>query len=86
MGLVNAVLPDAELMTHAEGKVAQLAAQPASAIRATKALMRRWTQARVAEILATESAQFGERLGTPEFAEAVSAFFERRKPDFARFD
>ena len=86
IGLVNAVLPDAELMAYAEGKVAQLAAQPAAAIRATKALMRKWTAARVAEVLATESQLFGERLASPEFAEAARAFFEKRKPDFSRFE
>ena len=86
IGLVNAVLPDIELFGHAENKVAQLAAQPAAAVRATKALMRKWTEARVAEVLAAESEMFGERLGSPEFAEAAKAFFERRKPDFSRFD
>ena len=85
-GLVNAVLPDSELMAHAERKIAQLAAQPAGAIRATKALMRKWTSARVAEVLATESDAFGERLASREFAEAAGAFFEKRKPDFSRFD
>jgi enoyl-CoA hydratase/carnithine racemase len=86
IGLVNAVLPDAELFAYAETKVAQLAAQPASALRATKALMRRWSAERVKEVLAAESEAFGERLGSPEFAEAARAFFERRKPDFSRFD
>ncbi|MEO8135432.1 MAG: enoyl-CoA hydratase [Betaproteobacteria bacterium] len=85
-GLVNAVLPDAELMPYVEAKVAQLAAQPAGAIRATKALMRKWTGARVAEVIAAESQVFGERLASPEFAEAARAFFEKRKPDFSRFD
>ena len=86
MGLVNAVLPDAELMSHAESKVAQLAMQPPAAIRATKALMRRWSATRVAEVLKTEAEMFGERLASPEFAEAARAFFEKRKPDFSRFD
>ena len=86
IGLVNAVLRDDELFAHAETKVAQLAAQPAAAIRTTKALMRRWTAERTKEILAAESAAFGERLASPEFAEAARAFFERRKPDFSRFD
>jgi enoyl-CoA hydratase/carnithine racemase len=85
-GLVNAVLPDAELLAFAETKVAQLAAQPAAAIRATKALMRRWTATRTAEVLEAESQLFGERLASPEFGEAARAFFEKRKPDFSRFD
>lgn len=86
IGLVNAVVPDADLMTHAEARIAKLAAQPAAAIRATKALMRRWTASRVAEVLQAESELFGARLGSPEFAEAAKAFFEKRKPDFSTFD
>ena len=86
IGLVNAVVADTELMTIAEAKAARLAEQPAAAIRATKALMRRWSATRVAEVLAAESAMFGERLSSPEFAEAAKAFFEKRKPDFSRFD
>lgn len=86
VGLVNAVVTDVELMTVAEAKAARLAQQPAAAIRATKALMRKWSAARVAEVLAAESAMFSERLASPEFAEAAKAFFEKRKPDFSRFD
>ena len=86
LGLVNEVLPDGDLFAYAEGKVAQLAAQPGAAVRTTKALMRRWTAERVKEVLAAESAAFGDRLGSPEFAEAARAFFEKRKPDFSRFD
>ena len=86
IGLVNGVLPDAELFGYVEAKVAQLAAQPAAAIRATKALMRKWTAAQIAQVLEAESELFGERLASPEFAEAARAFFEKRKPDFSRFD
>jgi enoyl-CoA hydratase/carnithine racemase len=86
IGLVNAVLPDAELFAHAEAKLAQLVAQPAAAVRQTKALMRRWNAERVKEVLKAESEAFSERLAAPEFAEAAKAFFERRKPDFSRFD
>jgi len=86
IGLINAVLPDAELFAHAESRVAQLAAQPAAAVRTTKALLKRWTAGQIKEVLAAESEAFGARLGSPEFAEAAKAFFERRKPDFSRFD
>ena len=85
-GLVNAVVPDAELMSIAESKAAKLAAQPAAAIRATKALMRKWSAGRVNEVLNAEVEMFGERLASPEFAEAARAFFEKRKPDFSQFD
>ena len=41
---------------------------------------------RVAEVLEAESALFGERLASAEFAEAARAFFEKRKPDFSQFE
>jgi enoyl-CoA hydratase/carnithine racemase len=31
-----------------------------------------------------ESTTFTERLDSPEVKEAISAFFEKRKPDFSR--
>jgi enoyl-CoA hydratase/carnithine racemase len=86
MGLVTDVLADESLFAHAEAKVAQLVAQPAAAVRTAKALMKRWTADQVKAVLEAEAAIFGERLGSPEFAEAARAFFERRKPDFSRFD
>jgi hypothetical protein len=32
-----------------------------------------------------EAAVFASRLQSPELAEAVSSFFERRQPDFSKF-
>jgi enoyl-CoA hydratase/carnithine racemase len=83
---VSEVLADESLFAHAEAKVAQLVAQPAAAVRGAKALMKRWTADQVKVVLEAEAAAFGERLASPEFAEAARAFFERRKPDFSRFD
>ena len=40
---------------------------------------------RVAEAMAEEGKVFSERLSSPEAREAMTAFFEKRKPDFSRF-
>ena len=82
-GIVTAVVSD--VMGEAEKAAKALAALPPESIRLTKRLMR----ARYAEALAAtideETRIFTERLSSPEAKEAMSAFLEKRKPDFSRF-
>jgi enoyl-CoA hydratase/carnithine racemase len=82
-GIVTAVVSD--VMGEAEKAAKALAALPPESIRLTKRLMR----ARYAETLAAtideETRIFTERLSSPEAKEAMSAFLEKRKPDFSRF-
>jgi enoyl-CoA hydratase/carnithine racemase len=82
-GIVTAVVSD--VMGEAEKAAIALAALPPESIRLTKRLMR----ARYAEALAAtideETRIFTERLSSPEAKEAMSAFLEKRKPDFSRF-
>ena len=47
--------------------------------------MRQPYQARVFEAMLAEGKVFRERLASPEAREAMTAFFEKRKPDFSRF-
>jgi enoyl-CoA hydratase/carnithine racemase len=85
IGLINAIVPAAELAAVVAGKAKTLAAKPPGALRDAKALM----NAGAAEIRAhivTEAKIFGERLKSPEFKEAATAFFEKRAPDFSRFN
>lgn len=84
-GLVNAVLPEAELLDTALRKARQLAAQPSSSVRLTKALMKRPMEAAVSKAMDEELAHFMELLQSPAAAEALQAFVEKRKPDFSRF-
>jgi enoyl-CoA hydratase/carnithine racemase len=84
-GIVNAVVPGAELLAHAEEKARLLAAKPPSALAATKALLRRADEARLVEQMGEEFARFDRQLRGPEAAEALAAFAEKRKPDFSRF-
>ncbi|MCA1858179.1 enoyl-CoA hydratase [Massilia oculi] len=86
MGIVARVLPAAELRAFAEQQAAKLIALPAASIRATKALMRRSRAALVADTIAVENKQFSAMLVAPEAKEAFTAFFEKRKPDFSKFD
>jgi enoyl-CoA hydratase/carnithine racemase len=84
IGLLNAIVPAAELAGVVAGKANALAAKPPGALRDAKALM----NANAAEIkthISTEARIFGARLQSPEFREAATAFFEKRLPDFSRF-
>ena len=84
-GFVNAVVPEGELLERARAAALAIAALPPAAVRATKDLMRRRVSPRVAEAMADEGKVFSERLASPEAREAMTAFFEKRKPDFSRF-
>lgn len=62
-----------------------LAKMPPQALRQTKALLREPVQAAVEQTIENEVLVFSEALKGAEFAEAATAFFEKRKPDFSKF-
>ncbi len=82
-GLVNAIVPAAELRGHARAKAQRLAAKPPAALAATRALMRGEPGALQAQ-MQLESAAFSKALQGAEAREAFNAFLERRPPDFTR--
>lgn len=86
IGLLNAVVADGQALEHALARCRKLATQPAASIRLTKQLLKRGRQQLIAETMRAEAEIFRERLLSPEAREAFSAFFEKRKPDFSRFD
>ncbi len=83
VGLINAVYPDLEVIDKAYAQAQKLAQQPPASVRLTKALLKRSISGVIADTMAEEMKYFTERLGSAECAEALSAFFERRKPDFS---
>jgi enoyl-CoA hydratase/carnithine racemase len=85
-GIINAVLPDGQVLEHALERCRKLTAQPAASLRLTKQLMKRAQNAMVREIMDVEADVFRQRLVSPEAKEAFAAFFEKRKPDFSRFN
>lgn len=85
IGLVNRVLPGAELEGFVDAQLAKLVALPAASLRATKRLMRVGLSEAVAARMEAEGEQFRAMLGAPEAKEAFTAFFEKRRPNFSRF-
>ena len=85
VGIINAVLPDEEVLAAARAKALQVAAQPPASVRLTKALLKQGYADALQESIAAEVVSFQERLQSPEAGEALQAFVQRRKPDFSRF-
>ena len=86
IGLVTEVVPEDQLFDTAMAQAKKLAGKPAASLRLTKRLMKQGQAAAVAQRIKLESGHFAERLDSPEAKEAFSAFLEKRKPDFSRFD
>jgi enoyl-CoA hydratase/carnithine racemase len=86
LGLANAVLPAAEVLNHARRMAERFNGLPPSAVRASKKLMRGPGLAELQRVIAEEAELFGQRLRSPEAIEAFQAFFQKRAPDFSKFD
>jgi enoyl-CoA hydratase len=82
IGLVNEVVPHAELMTRVTAVATAIAARPPLAVAAAKRLLLQGPEAdlRVANELETEA--FGALFATHDAREGTRAFVERRTPAF----
>jgi len=78
-GIVNAVVPVAEVLELAERKARALAALPPESIRLTKALLKATQRGALEARIAEESRIFAERLHSAEAKAAMSAFLQKRK-------
>ncbi len=83
-GFVNGVCAPEEVEGLARSKAMILAAKAPAALRLTKKLMKQAQADLIAATMDAELRVFGEQLQGPEAAEALQAFFEKRKPDFSR--
>lgn len=83
LGLINCIVPPAEVSALAQQQARKLAAKPLSSVIETKRLMKKSNASTVAERMAEEGASFGRMLGEPAAREAFTAFMEKRKPDFS---
>lgn len=82
-GFVNGVHPPEAVEEVARASALALAAKAPTALRETKRLMKAAQAKTISSTMDAELAVFGAQLQGPEAAEALQAFFEKRKPDFS---
>jgi enoyl-CoA hydratase len=82
IGLVNRVVPAAELLNEAKKLAAQLAAQAPIAVRYIIAAINKGVEMGFAESSVFEATLFGLVASTADMREGTRAFLEKRKPAF----
>lgn len=82
LGLVNRIVPAADLAGEAAALAARLANGPTLAYARTKALLNASADRTLADQLTAEASAFAASAATQDFAEGVTAFVEKRKPVF----
>ena len=82
LGFVTAVVPDHQLLATATETAQTLAEKPASALRACKKLLKRSLREQIEHAVDSELEEFAARLRSADTKEAITAFFEKRPPDF----
>jgi enoyl-CoA hydratase/carnithine racemase len=84
LGLVTRVVPDQHLFATAMETAQKLAAKPGDALRASKRLLKQGFISQVNAAIKLEMQEFSERVRSAEAKEALSAFLEKRPPNFAK--
>lgn len=82
LGLVNRVVPAAHLDAEVAGLVARLKAGPRQAHCEIKRLLQASFDTRLESQLQSEAEAFARCAASPDFAEGVRAFLEKRPPEF----
>ena len=82
-GLINSIEDD--VYGHALHQAQTLAALPLASIKQTKALMKHNLE-EIIQCVDDEAVIFMQRVKSPEMAEAVAAFVQKRKPNFSQFN
>jgi enoyl-CoA hydratase/carnithine racemase len=84
LGLVTSVVPDQVLLTTATQTAQKLANLPSDALRASKRLMQQAYREQIEKAMRLENDEYPPRLRSADAKEALTAFLEKRKPNFAR--
>ena len=82
IGLVNKVVAPEELMTAAKAMAGRIMKRSASAVQLAKAAVNRGIEAGLENGIAYEAEVFGLCFATEDQKEGMTAFVEKRKPEF----
>jgi enoyl-CoA hydratase/carnithine racemase len=85
VGIALRSLPDDELLDATLAKAREIAQWPVTALQATKRTLMVAHRAAIEAARAAEDAGMQAQAGSPENIEAVTAFVQKRAPDFAQF-
>lgn len=81
-GIATAKVTDAELLDHARAKALQIAQWPVNSLRETKRCLKHAHSAQLSDMLTVESEAMMRQAGSAENIEAITAFMEKRPPNF----
>jgi enoyl-CoA hydratase/carnithine racemase len=84
LGIVTRVVPDEMLLPTATETAQQLAAKPAGALRACKRLLKSSLREQVEQAMRAENEVFSVQVRSADAREALTAFLEKRRPDFTK--
>jgi len=84
LGFVTQVVPDQDLLATATATALKLAAKPASALQASKRLMKGSFREQIKAAMKAENEEFSAQVRSEDAKEALTAFLEKRPPDFTR--
>jgi enoyl-CoA hydratase/carnithine racemase len=83
LGIAAGKVPDGELLKEVLGKAGEIAQWPVGSLRETKKCMMAGRTAAIEATFEAERRAMAKQAGSPEHREAVTAFVEKRKPDFS---
>ena len=82
IGLVNKVVPADQLMNTSIEMAKKIASKAQLAIRYSKMVLNKWTEADIESITAFEHQLFAQCFATEDQKEGMAAFVEKRQPRF----